>query len=120
MKKVQIHEFNPVIYPIRLYIAYTDNLQAVLENFISTDDEVLEIDWCNGIAYSYRNIINKETKASSFLIVFKSKKKDIPIITHEATHIARRVWEFLGEEITGIEADAYLVEWIVKCCLEIK
>jgi len=40
------------------------------------------------------------------------------LIAHEAVHIAQRLWANIGETKPGWEAEAYLVQMIVQCCLQ--
>lgn len=40
------------------------------------------------------------------------------LIAHEAIHIAQHLWEAIGEENPGREAEAYLVQQITQCCLQ--
>lgn len=41
------------------------------------------------------------------------------LVAHEATHVAQRLWEQIGESRPGDEAEAYLVQMITQSCLEI-
>ena len=41
------------------------------------------------------------------------------LLAHEATHVAQELWRSIGEKRPGDEAEAYLVQHIVQCCLQI-
>lgn len=41
------------------------------------------------------------------------------LLAHEATHVVQEVWEQFGERQPGKEAEAYLVQHIVQCCLQV-
>jgi hypothetical protein len=40
------------------------------------------------------------------------------LIAHEAVHVAQELWDAIGETRPGREAEAYLVQQIVQCCLQ--
>lgn len=40
------------------------------------------------------------------------------LIAHEATHVAQLLWEHLGEDQPGREAEAYIVQMVTQCCLQ--
>lgn len=118
---VQFHEFDPVLFPVKLWVVITDNEDVVNERFFAfPDDKKIDVDFEHVNACSIM-VRNKETKKIGSLIVF-SKREDITtkIIAHESTHSARDIWFHLGEEHTGFEADAYLVGWIAECCETVK
>ena len=125
MKKVILHEFDPVIYPFKLWVVISSNLNEIAGNFIdgktSESIDLSDIE-DHTDAFALNNYVkHKETNKNGFLVVFKNKKAcAVPIIAHEATHVARFIWEHLGEEVTGVESDAYLVEWIVDCIYRVK
>jgi preprotein translocase subunit Sec63 len=41
------------------------------------------------------------------------------LIAHEAAHVAQDMWEQLGEKSPGKEAEAYLIQHIVQCILQV-
>jgi hypothetical protein len=123
-KKVQIHQFDPVIYPINLWVMISDDLDEIANNFIeSSNHSRIDLSELKSFtdAFVCSDIMLSRTKDYGILIVFKNKKAcSLTTIAHEATHAARYIWEHLCEDKIGMEADAYLVEWIVKSILEVK
>jgi hypothetical protein len=120
-KKVQFHEFDPVLYPVKLWVAITDSQEIVNDRFYAfPDDKMIDVDFERVNACSIM-VRNKQTRKIGSLIVF-SGNEDITtkLIAHEATHSARDIWNHIGEEHTGHEADAYLVGWIAECCEIVK
>ena len=121
MQKVKIYQFDPEIYPFKLWIVITQN-EAVGERFIyiKTKQEINTDVIKLNEALTY-HVEEKETGYKGCLIVFSEKKyMSVKTITHEATHAARMFWNQIGESPTGEEADAYLVGWIAKCIDEVK
>lgn len=114
--KLLIHQFNPTIYPVKLWIIKTSNIIEVENKFlVHNNNELNIINREESSATTYNKIvIYKEINAYGVLILINSKLS-ISEISHEATHAARVIWDWLGEDITGIEADAYLVGWIADC-----
>lgn len=49
----------------------------------------------------------------------RSTEQVAGLLAHEATHVVQELWAQLGEREPGREAEAYLVQMIVQCCLQI-
>jgi hypothetical protein len=116
-KKVKIHQFDPEIFPFKLWIAITTNTEVLPERFIGIKYRGNIFD--NSLDGREAVTFYVEEKSSTYkgvLIVFSNKQYcTVKTIAHEATHAARFLWDHLGESPTGEEADAYLVGWIAKC-----
>jgi hypothetical protein len=121
---VMIHEFFPEIYPFRLWVSIFDNNDeesdegAYNKRYTAgregNDMKPLKLGESDGVTYFVTE--REGLMKRGVLIVFNGKQGASPQnIAHEATHAARLIWDFLGEDVTGEEADAYLVGWIVKC-----
>ena len=122
IKKPQIQEFNPVIYPFKLWVGITDDFNNISDNFryYPSFDEIERFSEGKYVAFTHL-VENKENKYLGVLITFHSISWCTnDYIAHEATHAARFIWDHLNEHQTGIEADAYLVQWIVKCIEKVK
>lgn len=107
---------------MKLWISITDDLSVISETFMDYHTR-------GGISSKmidkHQAFIQVAERMSDgvigILIVFRSKEYcDTKTIAHESTHASRFIWEHLGELITGIEADAYLVGWIADCCQKAK
>ena len=110
---------------MKLWVIISNNLSEIENNFIDggtkqkLDLNELEDHSDAFVVCNYVSL--KETKENGFLIVFRNKKAcTVPVMAHEATHAAKFIWQHLSEEITGDEADAYLVEWIVDCINKVR
>lgn len=120
-KKVQIHQFDPVIYPVKLWVVKNPNLNEIKDKFLVYNNNELNIrnnENANATTYN-KVVIYKETNKFGVLILIHSKLS-ISNISHEATHAARVIWDWLNEDCTGVEADAYLVGWIADCIEQVK
>ena len=115
-KPIQIHQFDPVIYPVKLFVVKNSTQEVIHENFQLPNGDSLNTDrsvGCYATTYS-RVIEDKKTSKYGVLIRLFGKQK-LPELAHEATHAVRVIWDWLGENEPGAESDAYLVQWIVDC-----
>lgn len=118
MKKNKIHIWEyKTHYPISLFVACTDNLKKLLEGFKPEDEnEIFGTDWGEYSAFTYHGLYEVSSGKNCILVVFRDIKDMIfSTIVHEARHVTQRIWKELGEESSGIEADAYLTEWAAVC-----
>lgn len=122
MKKEVIYEFDPVIYPFKLWVSIANNTEYIKSKFLYYPEKE-ELNFKGKVEFdaSVDTVMHKETKMLGFLVYFvNSKACTNGIIAHEATHVSDRVWEHLGERKKAKEANAYLVEWIVDCIEKVK
>lgn len=121
--KVIIHEFDPVVYPFKLWVIISSNLIEIENNFV-TSKKRKKIDLSSIKDYHDAFVVNKAVihdNKYGFLVVFNSKKTCIDsTIVHETTHLLRHIWEYLSEYEIGNEANAYLSEWIFNSIIEAK
>lgn len=122
--KIQIHEFDPVIYPLKLWIIKNPTISFLTDNFGGINEEFYPVEMKNSNASVWdRPVMLKETKKYGLLLsVYDMKSFTAGTMAHEATHMANILWEWINErDITmGSEANAYLVGWMVKCMCEFK
>lgn len=106
----KVHEFDPLIYPRKLWIAVSkDTFPDIFEDVIVFDeasDAITET--------AYDKINNK----GGVLIRFGSPDVSMKQISHEATHAAIDIFDYIGAspDPKNQEPFAYLVGWIADCC----
>lgn len=118
-----IYEFDPVIYPYKLWIVIDKTTKMIPDIFkeyngkdIVFDDS--EVDMMRAFAMT---TIHKEQNKYGALLYFKSKKSmTMGLVAHEATHAAKYLFEHINADITEHEPFEYVVGWIAKCCGEVK
>jgi len=120
--KTIIHEFDPVIYPVKIWVSISPNLEDLKirfkEKYSGKELNLDEIGECEAFSYFVKL---KETNKNGILISFSSKKYcHAGNITHESTHAAMDIFGHIEEKETGGEAYAYLVGWIAECCEKVK
>ena len=122
MKLMQIHIFDPVIYPVKLYVVKYPNEEEVNDKFTNhnftplnytTHENTHATTWCSVVRL-------KETNKFGVLVIIHSNRLTAGYIAHEATHAARVIWDWLTENTTGAEANAYLVGWISDCINQVR
>lgn len=115
---VTIHQFNPEIYPVKLWIVVTQDGEVLKDRFVDSDEEELNVSIMNGGRGTVFTVLQRKDMLRGILIVFAKKKyMTAEIITHEATHATRFIWGMIREhEHKGVEAEAYLASWIARCC----
>lgn len=115
-KPVQIHQFDPVIYPVKLWVIKYPTLEAIYNNFTIYDGKELNLNISEATLVStYNKIIVKKDINKYGVLISIFGKINCSHVAHEATHAARVIWDWLCEDSTGAEADAYLVGWIADC-----
>ena len=122
----KIHEFDPLIYPTRLWVSVRPSVADVKETFgfldedgneVSIEDEFTHKD--TAIAQTY-SVYNKESGWKGCLVTIW-KKADVRcgVIAHEALHCT----DWLDDEIGGLggvdgvlfktgEPRAYYLQWV--------
>jgi hypothetical protein len=120
--KNRIYEFDPVIYPVKIWVSVTCYLRPISEQFVCyPSGDPLDSVFAEKMERFAQLVIQKETGMFGVLLVFRSKKvMSAGKIAHEAVHAARKIWGHISEGDIGWEADAYLVEWITKCADDVR
>lgn len=121
--KAIVYEFNPAVYPVKLWILDVLDNEFINSEFEGFSGERLDIAKSEeGFAMTYNKVlVRKSTQKYGILVVVPNKKiLTVSHIAHEATHVARFMWDYMGETSTGAEADAYLVGWIAECIEKVK
>lgn len=99
------------IYPIDLVVMLGDaDLEKSKNKFIANSKDFELNNNVDGLVY-YDIQLKKNNHS---VVVLWLKEYNIPILAHEATHAANRIFEYIGEDYPSREAYAYLVEYIVK------
>lgn len=118
---MRIRKFNPMVYPIKMWIAEDFSEKDFHKRFICE----YEAEWIFGkyslIGVFDKPVIDKRSGMVGFLVVinelFKEEDEEnyTKHICHEASHVCDFIWKYLKEEFPGGEANAYLMGWIGDC-----
>lgn len=115
-----IHVFDPVIYPVKLWITFGEGKSIIEREFVTYhEEEIIVGDMAHVGALTYRVFTRRRkgyAREAGIVIVFRSRKDcDTNAISHETTHAVDFIWGYLGENPAGMEASAYLAGWISGC-----
>lgn len=112
---MKIHEFDPVIYPRKLWVAvstytFSDRFEGVSE----WDDTANAIVDC---------VRDKLRNLGGILVRFESKNAiTIANIAHESSHIAMNIFDYIGAKVdlANQETFSYLVGWVADCINQVR
>jgi hypothetical protein len=113
-----LKEFDPVIFPVKVWVSITDDFDKLSETFSDAtsgrDIDTSYIDGHEAVTY----YVHRKNKPKDFGVLIATTSKSYfttKLIAHEATHGADFIWDHTGESDRGDEANAYLVGWIADC-----
>lgn len=116
---IQIHEFDPVIYPFKLWVCAKKNQEAFSRFKIFLDDT--EIENNPHTAATTICAYEVETNNIGILVAFTSKKHmDVKTIAHEARHAGDMLFELIGDNPHHSEPAAYYTGWVADCIDKVK
>ena len=123
-----IYEFDPVIYPRKLWITYDATPEELNEKFPSGDINGNKFKQEEGYYGMTEQVCLQEPDGSNgsggILIRFDGNTKAMTPwnIAHEAIHAAGYICNYVGiaADWENDEAFTYLATWIIKCCEEVK
>ena len=116
MANTEYIEFNNGIYPCPLCVAVCKDWQN--DDFDDSCCREIEEDVP---ATTYDTHFEENKKC--VLIRFASKKAmTMEVIAHEALHATLFILDYIGSVITvdNSEPSCYLLQWVVRCCEEVK
>ena len=115
--------FSNGIYPRQLYVAVGLSEDDVNHMFIS-ERSMLTLDWEGRDAATFDEVMDRDTRMSGSLVVFRSKGEMAPgTMAHEAVHVMESYMDVLGIERAERGTNehlSYLLGWIVKCMDEVR
>jgi len=123
--KILLHQFDPVIYPFKIWIVITNEFQNILDDYfldyttgenISFSKDVK--DKTDAVTFAVRK---KDTKEYGCVIMFRSRQMiTMSLAAHESSHAAKDLFNHIGAEVEHHEPFEYLLGWIVDCCEQVK
>ena len=117
------HKFDPVIYPYKIYIAVSNNVNDIPLNFNEYSGKeivFIENDTDKSQAFTMP-VQSKGDRNYGVLIFFRTKKSmSMRIISHESSHAAKYLFEHIGADCSEHEPFEYVLDWIVACCEKVK
>ena len=116
MKRYGYYEYDPGLYPRRLWVAVglrPEDLEGV---FKSEKGKPVDFDLCVAEAVTCFEVRRCSDNKIGELVVFDNHAtmRLVGIVSHEASHVCDAIEEAICMEHGG-EASAYLIEWIASC-----
>ena len=129
--KVTIHEFNPVIYPFRMWVAVRPKVEQIAEKFYNLDTSmnllpVTPKNFYNSrfsVATTYPMEDKQSGNLGCLVAIWRPKDLDVGMITHESSHVTDFLCDVLGVNgftIDSGEARAYFCGWVAECIDTVK
>lgn len=122
-KRTKIDEYDPVIYPRKLWVSLYDNTMKPFTDRFCYRDGCELTDMGNSGETNARTycVVEKSTGKYGYLVLIdsiglKDKALLIDIIAHESEHVKTNIFEDvqLYTNVESQEADAYMVGFIAK------
>lgn len=124
--KLKIHQFNPTIYPRKLWVIKGGSVENIQEVFLEPngDEIILNFEEYNYPAATTLKVRQKETNLLGVLVWLISDKIDVGIVAHESVHVASCIFDDMGMtmgfECGNDEHFAYLVGFAADCINQVR
>lgn len=126
-----IHQFDPIIYPTRIWISINPTYEEVSKMFyaLTSNTERIEMskDWFSPHTFRIASTTPVASKLDGYIGVLvricKLRQVNTSTICHESVHCADFICEQFGitnGSFENGEAYAYLVGWIAECIEKVK
>lgn len=126
IKKTVIHQFDPTIYPRKLWVIKSGSVNDILDAFTEPDGEEINLVIYTGKESSAMTIkvIHKESRCYGVLVWLCDGKANIENVAHEAVHVASCIFDDLGMTM-GFDGGkdehfAYLVGFAADCINQVR
>lgn len=123
MDNIKIHQFDPVIYPVKIWVVYKPTKEFIINEFENCDDrQLVENFYCDGAAAAVTpGIVRLKKNRKRGIIVGIYEKLDVNYIAHESCHVVGEIYNYLGVKFATIEDEpnAYLTGWVASCIDEV-
>jgi hypothetical protein len=120
---MEIHEFDPIIYPYKLWIIIDKKPTEIANKFNEYNGkpiEFIDIDTMSFEAFTMP-VERKENHKIGVIIFFRSKKSmSYEFVAHESSHAAKYLFEHIGADIKEHEPFEYVIGWIARSCEKVK
>lgn len=120
---MKVHEFDPTIYPYKLWVIIDknpDGLADLFDEYSGKPIEFIDRDTMGLRAFAMP-VIKKENPYYGVVLFFRSKKSmTYELVAHECSHAGKYLFEHIGAEIKEHEPFEYVVGWMAGCCEKVK
>ena len=119
MEKQKIYEFDPQIYPRKVWVTVGVPFEELKDEF----EDLKPMEEGSDAQVDHLRKLKPEVRGG-LLVRFENLDtlKKFGNITHESIHVATEIFDYIGEfhDPKNQELFAYLCGWIAKCMDEVK
>lgn len=119
----KIHQFNPVIYPRKLWVLKGGNSELIKRHFTDTNKYELVIEEEIGDGYDGM-VFQVKSKDNGCLgsLVWIPNSVNIGAIAHEASHVAMDILSDIGYKLDDENQEplSYMIGWVADCIWQVK
>lgn len=119
---MNIQEFDPVIYPYKIWIAI-DESPADIQNLFNGYDgkriETLEYDTSRLAAFAMP-VISKDGECGVVLYFRSAEIMSYELVAHESSHAAKYLFKHINADVSEHEPFEFVIGWIAGCCENVK
>ena len=120
----KINEFDPVLYPYKLWITYDATPEELNEKFPDGDEFGEHFSEFPSDAGAVTSMVaDGETGEDGILIRFLNRKNvNFGSVCHEAGHFALCLWNFINAKVMFDcqEPFCYALEFVGECCEKVR
>lgn len=113
------HEFDPVIYPFRLWVVIGGTDKEISDSFLQydgTDIEGIDKEISKSEALTMP-VMSRVGNHYGVVVYFANRRvMTCSAIAHESSHAAKFLFEHIGADVKEHEPFEYAVGWIAGCC----
>lgn len=128
MSKIQLHQFNPIVYPRKLWIATGGTVKELGESFADINDDTKYFDeryFKDAIATTTANLRMRSSGDYGVLVWMPDRSKvNIETVAHEAVHAAIGILRDIHISVDYSDTDdeylAYLVGFCAGCINQVR
>ena len=120
---MKIHEFDPVIYPYKVWIIVDKNPSVIAENFKSYENTPIEgiEESTKGFAAFAIPVVRKEDPDYGVILFFRTRASmSYELVAHESSHAAKYLFAHIGADTKEHEPFEFVIGWIAGCCEKVK
>ena len=113
---MEIHQFDPTIYPLKLWVVKTEDINAVNKEFEGDNEGSFASDTLRYSDAFTARVVRKESNERGVLVLL-CDNADINAAVHEAVHVASGIFSMISAEVDvdNDEPYAYLAEFAFDC-----
>ena len=119
MKNILIHEFDPEIYPYKLWVIVSKTPDIIADKFDEYNGKHIEfIDADTNMMDAFAMPVRKKEDPKFGVILFFRSKKSMTyeLVAHECSHAAKYLFDHINANIEEHEPFEYVIGWMAKCC----